>query len=75
MAGTGQEVDVSSGSHSFSLGISDQLLQQLNFRSTGSYSVAWLNAQIQPAADEVYIPCAHASVTRVTENCSRNVLL
>ena len=53
IARAGQVVDASSGSSSFSVSISDHLLHQLTFRSMGAYSVAWLNADVQSAADKV----------------------
>ena len=64
IARAGQVVDASSGSSSFRVSMSDQLLQQLNFRSMGAYSVAWLNADVQAAEDKVDL-LAHPETPRL----------
>ena len=46
-------MDASSGSSSYRVSISDQLLKTLQFRGMDSYRLAWLNAAINPPAEEV----------------------
>ncbi len=72
IAGAGQSLDVSAGSSSFRVNISDQLLQQLNFRSMGNYSLAWLNANAQQGADQVGLPlqASYAEPLSFVSGCS-----
>ena len=50
VAETGQAVDASSGSSSYRVSLSDELLNSLQFRSMGEYRLAWLNARVKEAA-------------------------
>ena len=49
VADTGQAVDASSGSSSYRVSLSDELLNSLQFRSMGEYRLAWLNARVKEA--------------------------
>ena len=49
VAATGQAVDASSGSSSYRVSLSDELLNSLQFRSMGEYRLAWLNARVKEA--------------------------
>jgi len=54
-AARGQSVDASSGSSSYRVSISDQLLKTLQFRSMDNYRLAWLNAAVNPPTEEASI--------------------
>ena len=53
VAVAGESLDASSGSSSYQVHISDQLLKQLHFRSMRNYQVAWLNAEVCRNSDRV----------------------
>lgn len=60
-------VDVSSGSSSYRIALSDRLLESLQFRKMGQYRLAWLNAHIQTLHSD---PKAMASLCSSSKTCS-----
>lgn len=63
IAKAGQAVDISSGSASHHIAVSDQLMKQLHFRNMDNYLVTWFSAGIGPKLKEVHtnpcLPCKH----------------
>ncbi len=52
-----EAADVSPGSSSYALALSDALLSRLHPQPMGGYRLAWLHGTVGPAADQVFVSC------------------
>lgn len=51
----GKPVDASSGSSSYRVIVSDELMNKLHFRGMGTHNVSWINALVHSATTMVSI--------------------